>query len=139
MKKILSITMAFLLCAAGLCACSMDFNAEAGPYVLEMMDALAADDIDTARNLLHPDLAADTSAESGLQSIADYLAGRKVTEHKMTDIHIYNGTGTSGSVKRETGTYSVTLDDGSVLTISYCYLTDRSGTGFSSFNMSLGA
>lgn len=134
MKKIISLAAVVLACAVLLCACSggLDLTAEAEPLIQEMLTALSAGDLDAAEALLHPTM---TDARGGLEEIADYLDGRSATRCVQNSLNFSSNFSTRGSVKTESGTLQVTLEDGSVLQLTYTYESNSDGSGFTSFSV----
>ena len=134
MKKWMTLGLCVIFIAGLLSGCAEALKPEAGPIAREMMTALEHGDAETAQSLIHPD--GEVSAES-IAAMIDYIDGRGTTELKQISLHVSNSAGINGR-KQEEGTLRATLSDGSVLTVTYTYLKNKAGTGFASFNISIG-
>ena len=62
------------------------------------------------------------------------IDGRKAVSAKQTSYNVSTQIGTS-SGRTESGTFSVTLDDGSVVDVDFTYLKDITGAGFIGFHI----
>lgn len=145
MKK----TLSFILIIATLVAClsSCNFNSnmsgalagesEATDSVKEMMAALAEERIDGAKSLMHPDH--KDKPNSAFMQMSQYLNGRSVKSIKLESINVSNSSGIGGKSRTEQSAFLATLSDGDTVYLSVFYLTDESGSGFSSFQLVLGA
>lgn len=144
MKKLIYLSLVLLVLIGCLTACNFTQNmsgaladqAEATPNVKKMMTALAENSTADAKALMHPQVA-ETSGDAIAQMSA-YLAGRKVSTMKLTNIAINTSTGTAGKVRQERIAYQVALTDGTVIYLNAVYLSDNQGTGFASFQLVLG-
>lgn len=143
MKKFICFPLVLLILLGCLTACDMQKvmdeiadKAEATPKVEEMMTALAEGNTSDAKALLHPDTGEEADAAIGQMST--YLAGRTTSAIELKTINVSTSTSTSGKVRQEKLTYQVTLSDSSAIYLNVVYLSDKDGTGFSSFQMVLG-
>jgi hypothetical protein len=57
---------------------------------------------------------------------------------ELKNINVKASTGTSGKIRQEDVAYQVTLTDGAVIYLNVGYLSNRAGTGFTSFQLVLG-
>ncbi|MBQ7345764.1 MAG: hypothetical protein IJW45_06855 [Oscillospiraceae bacterium] len=140
MSKCFKILLCLLLITSVLAGCAAaDFTPVAEPFVEEMMDALASEDLEAAMALMHP-VAEEQLGDmtSSFQAMAEYVDGRLVTGMERESVYIHNSIGTN-TAKTEDGSFRVTMDDGSVLVVEYCYLENGDGSGFSKFQLSVGA
>ena len=143
MKKFFCFVSVLAILIGCLSACSfpqkmfdnLTEESEAMPKAEEMLLALAENRLTDAEALLHPSV-----SQSGdrLSQIADFLAGRKSTALTVKNITINGTAGTAGKARKETLTYQVTLSDDTVVYISVVHLTDRQGSGFTTFQLTLG-
>ena len=145
MKKIICITLVLLILLSCLTACdfakdlvsSMADNVEATPKVEKMITALADDDMDDAKALLHPQVA--ETSDTAITQMRDYLAGRTAKTIEITTFNISTSTGTGGKTRQEQATYQVTLSDNTVIFLNMVYLSNNQGSGFVSFQVVLGS
>lgn len=144
MKKILSLALVLLVILGCLTACdlaqdllgALEDEAESTTKVKEMMVALADDNMDDAKNLMHPKVV--EAADPAITQMSAFLAGRNVNTLELISINIHTSTGTAGATRQEKVGYKVTLDDGAIIYINAEYLSDNKGTGFSAFQLVLG-
>lgn len=145
MKKRVSVWVVVVAVCCLLTACNFTTNfndsigitqMEAFPQVEKMISALAEQDMDGALELVHPDRKAD--AQEVLKQVADFLAGRKVTEMEQTNLSVKNTSSNQGNTRQENGTLSVVLEDGERLYLSVCYVTQENVEGFYTFQLVLG-
>ncbi len=144
MKKSISLILTIVLLAVCLSSCNFTQNlsgvlsdsAEATPKVEKMMEALALDNTEDGKALLHP--ASAEESDAALDQISDYLDGRKASSMEVTSINISASTGTAGKVRQEQVAYKVVLEDEAVIYLSVNYLSDNDGEGFASFQLILG-
>ena len=114
MKKVLLLTIIFILCVGLLSACQVSYPvSESDSYFEDTMQLLSAGDIKAAKKL-NGIIKGDVMEEQ-LQTAMECLAGRKVTDYKKTSSEITNQNRSGGPMTQETATYEVTLNDGTVL------------------------
>ena len=144
MKKIICFGLVLLALLGCLTACNFTQNisgaiageAEATPKVKEMMAALADNNTSDAKALLHPQVA--ETSDKAIAQMSAYLAGRKASAIKLININVNSSTNTAGKTRQERVGYQVTLSDGAVIFLNVVYLSNKQGTGFSSFQVALG-
>lgn len=144
MKKLICFVLAVLVLGSCMTACNftknlsgaLAENAESTAKVEEMMEALAENRSPEAKALMHPD--ASGKSDAAITQMSDYLAGRKVRSMELKNINVNTSSGTSGNTKQENVAYQATLTDGSVIYLNVVYLSNRAGTGFTSFQLVLG-
>ncbi len=144
MKKLICFVLTLAVLCSCLTACSFTKNlsgafageAEATPKVKQMMTALATNNISEAKALLHPE-AAETS-DAAIEQMSAFLDGREVDSMEQENIKVNTSTGTSGKTRQEQVVFRVTLTDGAVIYLNVFYYSDKSGTGFISFQLVLG-
>ncbi len=144
MKRFLFI--ALILISVVLCFTSCNFYTETSgdingdsdvlPIVEEMMIDLSQKQLSDAKDLMHPSVVGNS--DGGLKQLSDYMEGRKVTSIQQTDSYIKSSKGTSGNIREEQLTCTVTLDDGENISLFAAYLSDKDGVGFTSFQIALG-
>lgn len=139
MKKLLSCFAVLLVCVMLFCACSfqLGLTGEAEPHIKEMITALAAEDMGSAKALLHPKRLNDGTDEA-LAALAGLLNGRKLEAYVQVSINVTNSVGTGGTARTETGTVQLTFDDGTGLYLNYTYFSDKDGEGFQTFQFLVG-
>ena len=144
MKKLLCLLLPLALLLT-LTACNVTTNlhdnlgvteAQCTDQVEQLLQALTEDDLAAALETMHPGTA--DWAESGLEQLRDYLAGRKVLKLNIQGVNRNSTSGSSGKVEQEQAAFQVVLADGTVCYISAVYRTDKDGAGFVSFQMILG-
>jgi len=144
MKKTLQVLIVVILCCL-LTACNFTTNfsdatgnakMDSLPQVEKMLDALIAEDMDTAMQLVHSDRKAD--AEVMLTQAADYLDGRRVEKLEQTSLSVKNTASTSGNTRQENGILYVTMEDGETFHLSVCYVAQDNAEGFYTFQLILG-
>lgn len=114
MKKVLLLTIIFILCVGLLSACQVTYPvSESDSYFEDTMQLLSAGDIKAAKKL-NGIIKGDVMEEQ-LQTAMECLAGRKVTDYKKTSSEITNKNRSGGPMTQENATYEVTLGDGTVL------------------------
>lgn len=114
MKKVLLLTIIFILCVGLLSACQVTYPvSESDSYFEDTMQLLSAGDIKAAKKL-NGIIKGDVMEEQ-LQTVMECLAGRKVTDYKKTSSEITNKNRSGGPMTQENATYEVTLGDGTVL------------------------
>lgn len=144
MKKLICFVLMFVVLCSCLTACnftrkisgSLAGEAEATPKVKQMMTALATNNTAEAKNLLHPK-AAETSV-TAIEQMSEYLDTREVDSMEQENIKVNTSAGTSGKTRQEQVVYRVTLTDGDIIYLNVFYYSDKSGTGFISFQFVLG-
>ncbi len=145
MRKLLCFTFVFVIMASCLSGCNFNSNVSgdlagdpiATPKVEQMMTALAENRISDAKALMHPE--AGNKSNAAFSQMSNYLSGRIVKSLELKSINVNNSSGTSGKTRQEQTAYQATLSDGDVIYLSVVYLTSDSGSGFSSFQLVLGA
>lgn len=138
MKKILTVTALLLVFALLLSACDMDLTPQAEPYIRQMLTALSTGDADAAKALLHPDRVDEDTGDL-LRMLTDLMAGREVERCTQTGINMRSQmAGTGGAYREESGTVQVSLTDGTTLVLSYTYLSNDTGDGFTAFRFMVG-
>ena len=131
MKKKISILCVLLALAVLFSACDVNSNME--PAVRQMLDALCAGDIDTAKTYLHPDIfKINDDPTAGLLQISTLLAGRTVTEMKQTNMYVTMKFGTDFTGRQEQGIFVLTLNDGTQCQLEATYF-DGTSKGFMGF------
>lgn len=130
MKKITVLLLACVL-VFGLTGCS----SQAKPYVEDMMDALADNDVEDAIALMHPDAIEEfDDLEEDVEALCALVDGRDVEEYKQKSINKSSKANVGGeSYKEETGVVELTMDDGSVFTAEYTYWSSSNGSGLMGF------
>lgn len=114
MKKVLLLTIIFILCVGLLSACQVTYPvSESDSYFEDTMQLLSAGDIKAAKKL--NGIIKGDIMEEQLQTAMECLAGRKVTDYKKTSSEITNKNRSGGPMTQENATYEVTLGDGTVL------------------------
>lgn len=140
MKKIICMALIPMIIILGLSACNLkdalSKNAEATPKVEEMFDALSENRVNDAKALMHPEIIA--TSESGIIQLCDYLDGQKANTIVLDSISVNSSVGTAGKTRQEQLTYKITLNDGSTLNLNVVYLSNKNGSGFTTFNLSIG-
>lgn len=111
-------------------------NATATPKVEEMLTALANDQTEDAKALMHSQ--ANKETDDAIAQMSSYLSGREVSSIELKSINVNTSTGTSGKSRQEQVDYQVTLIDGDTVYLSVVYLSNNSGDGFISFQLVLG-
>ena len=101
-----------------------------------MLSALSSGDAAAAKALLHPDVSAEKAQT--LAQLQEYLNGRKVTNLKQMNWKVSTGAGLGGTSRQEQGSFQATLDDGTVIYLSACYVTEDQAQGFIAFQFVLG-
>jgi hypothetical protein len=71
--------------------------------------------------------------------MSQYLSGRKTQSVQLININVKNSSGTAGNIRQEESAYKATLSDGTIVYLNVVYLTNDNGSGFSSFQLVLGA
>lgn len=144
MKKVFRVFIVLILCCL-LTGCNFytNFNDATGnvqmdsfPQTEKMLEALAAEDMDAAMELVHPDR--KTDAEVMLAQVANYLDGRKAEKLEQTSMSVKNTASTSGNTQQENGTLQVTMEDGESFYLSVCYVIQDDAEGFYTFQLVLG-
>ena len=144
MKKLLCLLLLpALLLTLTACNFSTNFHdnlgvteAQCTDQVEQLLQALTEDDLAAALETMHPGTA--DWAESGLEQLRDYLAGRKVLKLNLQGVSRNTSSGSSGKVEQEQAAFQAVLADGTVCYISAVYRTDKDGAGFVSFQLILG-
>ncbi len=144
MKKIVCFSLVMLILLSCLTACNftrstsgdMAGDAESVSKVEEMMTALTENHTDSAKALMHPEVA--EKSDVAITQMSTYLSGRKATAIEMKNIDVKTSTGTSGKIRQEQVSYQVTLTDGDVIYLNVVYLSNNGGIGFVSFQLVLG-
>ena len=115
---------------------SLHENAESSAKAEKMINALAENRIEDARDMMHSNVVA--SNDDALNQMIDYLDGRDADSMEPENINISSSVGTSGKIRQESVVYKVTLTDNSVIRVKAIYLSDSSDSGFIAFQISLG-
>lgn len=143
MKKIVCVILVVVLSLSVLTACNFTTNASNGfgqmqeqEKVDSMLSALSSGDASAAKALLHPDVSAEKAQT--LVQLQEYLNGRKVTELKRLSWNVSTSAGLGGTTRQEQATFQATLDDGTVIYLSVCYVTEDQSQGFTAFQFVLG-
>lgn len=144
MKKIISVAIIMLVLLSCFTACNFTQNvsgvlageAQATPKVNEMMSALADRRISDAKALLYPQVS--ESSDNDVEQLSLYIAGRETKSIELKSINVNSTAGTNGKTREEQVTYTVALSDDTVISISAVYLSDKDGSGFTSFKILLG-
>ena len=144
MKKFLCIALALISVVLCITSCNFYTNAsgnlagesEASPSVEKMMTALSQKQLSDAKELMHPQVAENSDVQ--LNQMSDYLEGREAVTIEQTDISVKMSNGTGGKARQEQLTYTVTLDNGEIISLVVSYLSDNEGAGFTSFQIVLG-
>ena len=145
MKKFFCFTFVFVIIAFCLSGCNFNSNvsgalagdSQATPKVEQMMTALAESRIPDAKAFMHPD--ANNKPDSAYTQMSQYLSGRKTQSVQLININVKNSSGTAGNIRQEESAYKATLSDGTIVYLNVVYLTNDNGSGFSSFQLVLGA
>lgn len=144
MKKLVCFSLAVIAMLSCLISCNftqnisggLADNATATPKVEEMLTALANDQTEDAKALMHPQ--ANKETDDAIAQMSSYLSGREVSSIELKSINVNTSTGTSGKSRQEQVDYQVTLMDGDTVYLSVVYLSNNSGDGFISFQLVLG-
>lgn len=145
MKKICLFSVVILLLLLCFSSCnlgqqltdSLENETESKLKVQEMMTYLSENDIENAKTLIHPDTDSE-NIESSIEQMIDYIDGREATSFELDGINVKTSVGTSGKEKQEDVYYIVTLSDQSIIYITATYISNNSGDGFYTFQISLG-
>ena len=145
MKKLLCLTLVIVMTVCALSSCALMEkivmrileNAESPDKVDEMMAALADDQIDDAKVLMHPDVTEDVLGDS-LEAMATYLDGRIMLSKQVTSLSVKKNHKNSQKVREESISYNITLSDETVITVETIYISDENGAGFTTFRLALG-
>ena len=139
MKKTLSVLLILVLVISLFTGCSMK-RTVTEDKILDFLSAVSEDDEAAAKALMHrqADALTDGTFSGGFDLIVKMIDGRKAVSAKQTSYNVSTQIGTS-SGRTESGTFSVTLDDGSVVDVDFTYLKDITGEGFIGFHITLGA
>lgn len=143
MKKLVCVIMATALLLSVLTACNFTTNFSDSNGTLaeqekveSMFAALSSGDLEAAKSLLHPDVAAEQA--DALEQLQDYLDGRDPVELTQLNWKVTSTAGLGGKTRQESGTYQVRLEDDTVFYLSVSYLTQEQAEGFSAFQFILG-
>lgn len=143
MKKLVCVIMTTALLLAVLTACNFTTNFSDSNGTLaeqkkveSMFAALSSGDLEAAKALLHPDVAAEQA--DALEQLQDYLDGRDPVELTQLNWKVTSTAGLGGKTRQESGTYQVRLEDDTVIYLSVSYLTQEQAEGFSAFQFILG-
>ena len=144
MKKAICLILSLFVIVGCLTACNLTANmsgdlagkAESSSKVEKMMIALSQNNISEAKKMMHPQSA--ENSDVAISQMSTYLAGREPVSIEQVNIVVETSNGTSGNVKKEQVTYTATLTDGEVISLSVVYLSDNDGDGFISFQLILG-
>ena len=110
--------------------------AESQPKAEEMIEALSYKQIDSAKALLHPDIAEESN--SAIYQLTTYFSGHLIETIEIINVNLHSSVGTDGTAKEEKVTYKLTQSDGDIIHLSTVYRTDNNGSGFVSFQLVLG-
>ena len=86
--------------------------------------------------LLHPDAPEDS--DNAIAQMSIYLAGRETESIELKNLNMNSSGGIKDKKREEQGTYQVTLNDGTDLSVNMVYVSDSTGSGFTSFQLMLG-
>ncbi|MBR5514970.1 MAG: hypothetical protein IKU52_02060 [Clostridia bacterium] len=144
MKKSLCLVLFLAILLSCLTGCTLAENltkkvsttAESTHKVQEMMQALSEGRINDAAALIHPE--AEEESDAAIKQMSDYISSRKVKSMDITNLNINSSTDTSGKSRREEIGYTVILTDDTVIHIDAKYLSNKEGSGFTSFRLALG-
>ncbi len=144
MKKVVCAVLVFGVLISCLASCAftekivaeIEEKSQATPKVTEMMEALAENRTSDASALLHPD--APESSDNAITQMSIYLAGRETESIELKNLDMNSSGGIKDRKREEQGTYQVTLNDGTVLSVNMVYVSDSTGSGFTSFQLVLG-
>lgn len=144
MKKFLCMGLVLLVMLGCLTSCGffdrltdkLESKSEAVDMVEDMLNALAERRMDDAKAMMH--VTAEGNVDGALSQISVYLAGRKVSAMNLEGISVNSSFGTDGRVREEQVYYKVLLSDNSVIYVDATYISNKNGTGFSSFQIVLG-
>lgn len=143
MKRAICLVMVVVLSLTILTACNLTTNTSGGfaqmqaqEEVDSMLSALSSGDAAAAKALLHPDVSAEKAQT--LAQLQEYLNGRKVTDLKQLNWKVSTSAGLGGTSRQEQGSLQATLDDGTVIYLSACYVTEDQAQGFIAFQFVLG-
>ena len=114
----------------------------ATPQVGQMLEALAAKNMDAAIALMHPSVV-DTAQkretiQARLQQMMDFIDGRAFRALSQTSLNVKNSTGTAGTVKQESASFQVTFGENTVCYLSVTSVTRDGKTGFVAYQLVLG-
>lgn len=144
MKKAICILTTLLILVSALTSCTftqrtsgaLAGNERSSEEVKKILSALAENQNENAKALLHPQIA-DDSQTSVLQ-LSRYIDGRDAEDLEVINVSVQKSTGVFGTSTQEQVTYKATLSDGEVIYINANYLSDRDGEGFITFQLVLG-
>ena len=146
MKKVLCAWIGVVLLLSSLTGCNFHTTsndstgktaADSLPQVEKMLSILGAGDVEQALQMLHPDVR--ESANHAMEQNSAYMQGRRVTSVETLSCSVYTSKGTAGDIRQEQASFKVTFGDGEIVAVSAVYYTDKAGTGFSTFQIILGA
>ena len=150
MKKIVCIALAVMCLLMAGCNFNTNFSdgginlaqMEAKPQLEQMLNALAAKDMDAALALMHPSVVDNAQKKENvkamLQQMMNFVDGRTFQALSQQSLNVKNSVGTAGSVKQETATFRVTFGTAEVCYLTVTSVTQAGKTGFVSYQLVLG-
>lgn len=132
-RKTGKILLILLLAVLLLTGCSLQSQRE--DAVLQMMDAIARSDREAAAALVHPSEEVDVFLAE-FPAICRMMDGRRVDSYRVTQMKWSTTQTESGTQERESGTFTIRLEDDEKFTLAYAYVQDEQGSGFTVFHMS---
>ena len=145
MKKVCLFSIVILLLLLCLPSCnlgqqltdSLENESKSKIKVEEMFTYLSENDVQNAKALIHSNSNFE-NVESAIKQMIDYIDGREAVSFELDGINVRTSVSTSGNEKQEDVCYIVTLSDQSIIYINATYISNNSGEGFYSYQISFG-
>ena len=149
MKKLVCIALAVMCLLMAGCNFNTNFSdnginvaqMEATPQVGQMLNALAAKDMEAALALMHPSVVNNAQKKENvkamLQQMMNFVDGRDFQALSQRSINVKSSVGSKGNMKQEVAMFQVNIGE-EVCYLSVTSVTQDGKTGFTSYQLVLG-
>ncbi|MBE6960584.1 MAG: nuclear transport factor 2 family protein [Ruminococcaceae bacterium] len=149
MKKLVCIALAVMCLLMAGCNFNTNFSnnginvaqMEATPQVGQMLNALAAKDVEAALALMHPSVVNNAQKKENvkamLQQMMNFVDGRDFQALSQRSLNVKSSIGSQGNVKQEVAMFQVNIGE-EVCYLSVTSVTQDGKTGFTSYQLVLG-